>query len=171
MVSGMKIKPIFAIWFGLCLGFAFAAFAQPAPVPVIPTTDSGVEAVASQLWNLIVAKNYAAAFGPGLTLLVWALKKYDLKIPKVGPAIDTFLNRPFVSFLLPTVLSAVAGAASAIYLKQPLSDALGSIWAMSSSAIATYIGLKKLTEANTAGDVAAAKVTDLKSAIAELKKP
>lgn len=167
----MKIKALVAVSLGFVFAFTCSAFAQVTPSAAIPQTDSGAMDIVATLWNFIVAKNYAALFGPGLTLLVWALRKWDLKIPKIGPAIDAFLNQPFVAFLVPTVISAVAGFASALYLHQPLSAALGSIWAMSSSAIATYIGLKKLTEANTAGGVAAEKVTDLKSAITELKKP
>jgi hypothetical protein len=166
----MKIKTLMAFSVGIIFAVAFSAFAQPV-APTIPTTDAGAVDIVSQLWNLIVSKNYAAAFGPALTLIVWALKKWDTKIPKIGPAIDVFLNRPFVSFLLPTAISAIAGIGSALYMHQPLSAALGSVLSMSSSAIMTYIGLKKLTEATTAGDAAAAKVTDLKSAIEEIKKP
>lgn len=155
-----------ALWAGL-------AFADGA----LPTTDAQALDLSQTIWNFLVTKNYAAAVGPGLTLFVWALKKYDLtifnavKLPRVATAVDTFLDKPFVSFLLPTVASALGGAVVSLVSGHSFVEALGAVWAASTTAITTYVGLRKLGEQREAGAAAAAEVTDKATAIEELKKP
>lgn len=133
-------------------------------------TPDDPNALVQQIWGFFVTKNYAAAFGPVLTLLVWALRKYDLKIPKYGPQIDAFLNQPLVAFLLPTLISALGGFVTALAAHQPLSAALSAVFQASGSAIVTYIGLKKVGEQIDAGKAAADAVVTKQQAIAELKK-
>lgn len=137
----------------------------------LPATDSEAVDLAKGLWRFMVEKNYGAALGPLLTLMVWALRKWDLNIPKVGPAIDAFLNKPFVAFLTPVVLSALGGFGTALAAGKPASQALLAIVAAATSAITTYVGLQKATEAVQAGKVAAAAVSTKAQAVEELKKP
>lgn len=150
-----------AMWAGLA--FAFGGDAT--------LTDDQAVGVAQQAWQLIVNKNYALALGPVVALLVFGLKKYDVKIPKYGPAIDKFLDQPFVSFLLPTVVAAAGGAGTALAAGKPMMDVLGAVFEASMSAVFTYVGLKKAGEQRAAGAAAAAEVTDKAAAIEELKKP
>jgi hypothetical protein len=155
----------------LTLGIVFVpvvALAQLATGTGPAPEDPG--ALAQQIWTMLVAKNYAAALGPVLTLIVWALRKYDLKIPKYGPAIDGFLNQPVVAFLLPTVISGLGGFATALAAHQPFTDALFAVLQASGSAIVTYIGLNKVAEQIAAGKVAADTVQTKQDAIRELKK-
>jgi hypothetical protein len=149
----------------LVLFVALAAWAQP-----LPATDSEAFDLAKTLWGLFVTKQYAAAFGPGVTLAVWALKKWDTKIPGVGPAIDKFLDQPAVSFALPVGISALGGLVTALATGHSFTDALGAVFAASSSAVTTYIGLKKLDEQFNAGEKAAATVDSKVAAISVLKK-
>lgn len=142
-----------------------------ASSPALPATDDEAVALFRSLWSFAVEKNWASAFGPLITLIVWALRKWDEKIPKVGPAIDQFLNRPFVAFLLPTVVSAIGGFGTALLAGQPIQAALVAVWSAASSAIATYIGLKKIDESLKAGAEAAKKVETKADAISKLKKP
>lgn len=165
----MKAKWFWILLFVATAVQSFFSLAFAFTAPGVPSDDQAGE-VAQQVWNLIVNKNYALAIGPGLALVVWALRKYDTKIPKVGPAIDKFLNQPFVAFLTPTVISAAAGAGTAIAAHKPYLDVLGAVFQASMSAVFAYVGLKKLGEQKDAGAAEAAKVTDKASAIEELKK-
>lgn len=162
-----------AKWFWILLFVATAvqsffsfAFAFGTPIP----TDDQAGDAAQQVWNLIVTKQYALALGPAIALIVFGLRKYDKQIPKVGPQIDAFLNKPFVAFLLPTVVSAAGGAGTALAAGKPFVDVLAAIFQASMSAVFSYVGLKKLGEQKEAGAAEAAKVTDKASAIEELKK-
>lgn len=142
----------------------------------LPGNDTEAFDVFGAAWKFFVEKNYAAAAGPGLTLIVWALKKYDLvifnalKLPKVATAVDTFLDKPFVSFLLPTVAAGLAGGITALATGHSFIDALNAVWQTSSTAIATYVGLKKAGEQMSAGNEAAAAVDTKAKAVEELKK-
>lgn len=158
---------VLAVGAVLCLFVGLAAWAQPSGVP---TTDDQALNVFGALWGFIVEKKYAAAIGPGLTLAVWALRKWDQDIPKIGPKISEFLDKPLVSFLLPTVLAAVGGFATSLATGHSFMDALGAVYAAASSAITTYIGIKKLGEQMNAGKAAADAVVTKADAIAELKK-
>lgn len=111
-----------------------------------PTTTpiSDPTALAQTLWSFIVTKDYAAAMGPGVALAVWALRKYDLKIPKIGPAIDKFLNIPFVMYLLPSVVSGLAAVLTAAVGHEPLKAAVLPALQAAMSAVFTYTGLKNL---------------------------
>lgn len=155
---------VFAV--ALWAGFAFADGAV-----ALPTTDDQALGLATTLWQFMVEKKYAAMAGPGLTLAVWALKKWDTKIPKVGPVIDKFLDKPMVSFALPTVIAAVGGFVTSLATGHSFTDALGAVYAASSSAITTYIGLRKLEEQLSAGKAAAAEVQTKTDAVNELNKP
>ena len=98
------------------LAIPVVAFAQPGAAMGLPTTDQDAFDLGKKLWELFVTKQYGAAFGPGLTILIWLLRKYDLKIPKIGPSIDRFFNKPFIAFLTPIALSSAAGLANALYM-------------------------------------------------------
>lgn len=172
----MKLK-IWAFW-GLVAATLAATAAWAFDVPAtLPTTDQQGLGALGTGWQFIVEKKYAAALGPILMGLTWALKKYDLvvfnalKLPKVATAIDTFLDKPFVSFLLPITISAIGGFVTALATGHSVTDALGAIWASSSTAISAYVGLKKIGEQLDAGKAEAATVTDKASAVEELKKP
>lgn len=163
---------LIVVQFGISVAFAFNV-----PGSALPTDGEQAFDLFGMLWKFIVEKNYAAAAGPALTLIVWGLKKYDLvifnalKLPKVATAVDTFLDKPFVSFLLPTVIAGVTGGVTALVTGHSFVDALNAIWQTSSTAIATYVGLKKAAEQLDAGKTAAAAVDTKAEAINELKKP
>lgn len=161
-----RLFSVLTLWLVVLVG----AFAW-AETPALPGSEAEALALFKSLWSFAVEKNWAAAFGPLITLLVWALRKWDEKIPKVGPAIDRFLNLPFVAFLLPTAVSAIGGFGTALLAGQPIQAALAAVWAAASSAIATYIGLKKIDESLKAGAAEAKKVETKADAISELKKP
>lgn len=155
-----------AMWAGLAFADAgMAAFTAPGLL-----TDDQAGQSAQQVWNLLVNKNYALALGPGLALFIWALRKYDQNIPKVGAKIDAFLNQPFVAFLLPTIVSAAGGAGTALAAGKPFVEVLGAVFQASMSAVFAYVGLKKLGEQREAGQAAAAEVKTKQDAIDELKK-
>jgi hypothetical protein len=164
------MKTVWKLLFAVTLAqvaFAAVALAQAAGVPL---TDNQAGDTAQQFWNLVVNKNYALALGPGITLLVWALRKWDKNIPKVGPAIDAFLNQPFVAFLLPTVIAAAGGAGTALAAHKPAVDVLGAIFQAAMSAVFAYVGAKKLGEQVHAGDAGAAAVDSKQAAIDAMKK-
>ncbi len=145
--------------------------------PVLPGTDADAAKLAETVWNFIVTKQYGAAVGPALMLSVWGLKKWDLaifnfiKLPKAGEAVDKFLDRPFVSWLLPTAISAVAAFVTALLSGHSFAAAFGAVWAASSTAIAAYVGIKKFDEQFLAGEKAAAAVDSKAAAVDELKRP
>lgn len=141
--------------------------------PVIPADGTGALDVASQLWQFVVTKQYALALGPVVALIVWALRKYDVLIPKYGAQIDAFLNQPVVAFLLPTLVAAVGGVGTALAAHQPPLDIIKSVFEAAMSAVFTYVGLKKVAEQKAAGATAAAAVAEggKAAAIEELKKP
>jgi hypothetical protein len=147
------------------------AFAFTDPAAALPTDDGQAGELAKQIWNLFVTKQYALALGPVVALVVFGLKKYDVKIPKYGAAIDKFLDQPFVSFLLPTIVAAAGGAGTALAAHKPVVEVLAAVFQASMSAVFSYVGLKKLGEQREAGAAAAAEVTDKAKAIEELKKP
>jgi hypothetical protein len=171
----MKAKTFWTLLFVVSLPALFS-LALDAP---LPATDAQAVDVFGTLWQYIVTKQYAAAVGPVLTLLVWGLKKYDLtifnalKLPKAGAAVDSFLDKPFVGFLLPTIVAAAGGFATALATGHSVADALGAVWAASTTAITTYVGLKKAGEQLQAGKDAAAAVAEggKAAAIEEFKKP
>ncbi len=159
-------------WWAVIAATLFCAvtvMAQPGMSGVLPTTDQQALDLGAWLWNAFVTKQYAAAFGPALTLIVWMLRKWDLKIPKIGPAIDKFLNIPFVAFLLPTVIASAAGFATALSQHQPWTAAIGAIFATASSAIVTYVGLNKAAESIVQGVDAAKAVQTKTQAISAIK--
>ena len=98
--------------------------------------------------------------GPAATLVVFLLRKYDTKIPKVGPAIDGFLNQPMVAFMLPAVLSAAMGLFGALAQHLPLGPALLTALKVAGTSVFTFMLAKNAAEqvkgAQAAG-VAAAK--------------
>ena len=114
-----------------------------------------------ELYHAVVSGNWWLAMGPAVTALVFFLKKYDVKIPKVGPAIDSFLDKPVVSFALPFLVSAVGGFGTAMATGLPLVSALGAAGKVAMAAVVTYIGLKKAAESmKPAVDAGAAAAKD-----------
>lgn len=165
-----------AKWFWislLCITCVQAVFslAFAFTTPGIPTSDEQAFGLVDSLWKVLVDKNWAMAAGPALALIVFALRKWDTKIPKYGAQIDAFLNKPFVAFLLPTIVSAAGGLGTALAAGKPPLDALKAVFEASMSAVFSYVGLKKLAEQQTVGKEAAAAVDSKAAAIDELKKP
>lgn len=98
---------------------------------------------ATQWWGFISKGEYAAALGPGIMVAVWVLRKYDLKIPKYGAAIDAFLNQPLIAFAAPTVLAAFGGFGTAVAAGQPLSAAIAPTLKAAGTAVFTFVMLKQ----------------------------
>lgn len=169
----MKAK---AFWI-TCL-FAFSlqafftvAFALDLPALTPPVDDQTAVGVAQQIWQLVVNKQYALALGPVVALIVFALRKWDKNIPKIGPQVDAFLNQPIVAFLLPTVVAAAGGLGTALAAGKPPIDAVGSVFEAAMGAVFTYVGIKKVAEQKAAGDDASAAITDKQKAVEEITKP
>jgi hypothetical protein len=99
------------------------------------------------------------AAGPALTLVVWALRKYDLAIPVIGPKLDAFLNQPLVAFLLPAVLSALTGLFGALAQHLPIGAALLTALKVAGTSAFTFLLAKNAAEqvkgAQAAGAAAA----------------
>lgn len=141
--------------------------------PSVPIDDQGALNLGAVIWDAIVNKHYALALGPAVALVVFGLRKYDKNIPKYGAQIDAFLNKPFVAFLLPTLVAAVGGLGTAIAAGKPPLDAVKSVFEAAMSAVFVYVGVKKAAEKQAAGEAAVAVVDagGKQAAIDELKKP
>lgn len=147
----------------------------------LPLTD---EAAVDMAYDSIVNGKGWAGAGTIVAALVFFLKKYDVRIPKIGPALDRFLDQPVVSFALPLVVSLVGAFGTAIAHSQstgtPFGDAaLPALWgALKVTGAATFQFLlvknaaEQKAKAHEAG-VAAATVASASKAAAidELKKP
>lgn len=134
-----------AIWtIALAAGLAFAQSPTVVGPPAVPDVD--VLALLKAMLSGVQNGNGWLVAGPALTLVVFMVRKYDLMIPKVGPAIDAFLNRPFVAFLLPIAVSSLMGLFSALATGSPIGPALLAALKVAAAAIATYVGAKKAGE-------------------------
>lgn len=150
----MKAKTFWVVLFFVTALQALSslAFAFDLPgAPAVPADSQGANDLAQQIWQLVVTKQYALALGPVVALIVFGLRKYDLQIPKYGPAIDKLLNQPLVAFLLPTVVSAAGGMGTALAAHKPVADVLAAVFQASMSAVFAYVGLKKIGEQKAAG--------------------
>lgn len=148
---------------------AASAFAQ---APGAPAADGDWSGLLKAMLDGVQSGNWWLAAGPALTLVVWVLRKYDLLIPKVGPAIDGFLNQPLVAFALPVVLSALTGLFSALGTGQPIGPALLAAVKVAGAAMMTFLLAKNVSEqADRAGAKAAAAVTSGPAAVDVINKP
>lgn len=156
------------------LAIAFAAGLAFAQAPIESTTvvaSDDLGKLAGALYEAIVKGNWWLAMGPAVTLLVFLLRRYDTKIPKVGPAIDAFLNQPMVAFSLPIVLSAIGGWGSAAASGQPVGLALLSALKVAGTSVITFLLAKNAAEqVKSAGDKAAAAVATPQAAVDAINK-
>lgn len=147
----------------------------------IPLTD---ETAMGALYDSIVNGRGWAGAGTAVAAFVFLLKKYDVRIPKVGAAIDRFLDQPMVSFALPLVVSLVGAFGTSIAhaqstgmsLKDAVLPALFGALKVTGAATFQFLLVKNAAEqkaqAAEAGASAAAAASESKSAaIEELKKP
>jgi hypothetical protein len=140
----------------VCFFAAGIAFAQEGTPSAAPDVD--VLALVKLIVDAVQNGNGWLAAGPALTLAVFLLRKYDTKIPKVGPAIDKFLNQPLVAFALPVVLSALTGLFGALATGQPIAPALLAAVKVAGTAVMTFLLAK-----NTAEQVKGAKAEGAKA--------
>lgn len=155
--------------------------AEVTPAASLPLTDEGA---AEMAWDSIVNGKGWAGAGTLVAAFVYFLKKYDVKIPKIGAALDKFLDQPIVSFALPLVVSLVGGFGTAVAHAQTTGTSFGdaalpALWgALKVTGAATFQFLlvknaaEQKAKAADAGEAAAAAAGASKaSAIDELKKP
>lgn len=155
--------------------------APAAAAALFPGSDQDA---ASWIWDSIVNGKGWAAAGTVVAALVYFLRKYDTKIPKVGPQIDAFLNQPLVAFALPLVVSFFGAAGTGLAasektglsLKASLLPALFGALKVTGSAAFQFLLAKNASEqlagAQASGDAAAVVAGATKAAaIEELKKP
>lgn len=142
-----------------CFLFAGVAFAFTVPDGGAPPGDIDVFAMLKLILDAVENGNWWLAAGPALTLAVFFLRKYDTKIPKIGPAIDRFLNQPLVAFALPVVLSALTGLFSALATGTPVVPALLAALKVAGTAVMTFLLAK-----NAAEQVKGAKADGAKAA-------
>lgn len=149
------------------LGIAFG-FDVPADI-TNEHAQSGFEAFT----RAIVTGDYWACVGPALLIVVWAVKKWDQDIPRIGPAVSKFMDNPLVSYATPFVLSMGAGLSTSLAAGIPFKEALPATFKIAMEAITLYVGGKKFAEQRAAGQAAAAAVVDggKAAAVEELKKP
>lgn len=140
------------------------------PTPVIPSTDAELIGGARDLIANVRDGKIWIAFGLGLTLLIGALRRWDIHIPKYGPAIDAFFNKPLVAFSLPFLLSGIGGVTTALAAHVPVADILGLVWKIASAAIVAFIGWRQIGESRDAGKLAADAIGDKAAADALLKE-
>jgi hypothetical protein len=139
------------------LFWSAVAFAQAAGAPAAAAVDP--TQLLAQIFDGVHNGNGWLAAAPALTLVVWALRKYDMKIPVIGPKVDAFLNQPLVAFLLPAVLSALTGLFGALAQHLPLGAALLTALKVAGGAAFTFLLAKNAAEqvkgAQAAGAAAA----------------
>lgn len=150
-------------------GVAIAAPSVVAPV-VIPSTDIELIGGARDLITNVRDGKWWMALGLFITLAVGALRKWDIHIPKYGPAIDAFFNKPLVAFSLPFVLSGIGGVTTALAAHVPVTEILGLVWKVASAAIVAFIGWRQIGESRDAGKLAADAIGDKATADALLKE-
>jgi hypothetical protein len=135
------------------MAFAQAAAGAPAGAELDPML------LLQQIFDAVHNGNGWLAAGPTLTLVVFLIRKYDTKIPKVGPALDAFLNEPLVAFMLPAVLSAAVGLFGALGQHLPVGPALLTALKVAGTAAFTFLLAKNTAEqingAQAAGTAAA----------------
>jgi hypothetical protein len=132
------------------------------PTPLLKVVLEGIEK--GQWW---------IALGPALALGIFYAKK--LIAPR-WPKLGEFLNKPVVAFSTPFVLSFLGGmgntlATTGVPGKEQFIALLSSAIKVAVTAIASYVGVKKLAEQKAAAEVTAvAAVPDKQAAIDELNK-
>lgn len=139
-LARLSFAAAFVCFFAAGLAFAQEAAAAPDPAAVDPMLL--VKGIVDAVQN----GNGWLAAGPALTLVVFLLRKYDTKIPKIGPAIDKFLNQPLVAFLLPVGLSAITGLFSALATGSPIVPALLTALKVAGAAVLTFLMAKNAAE-------------------------
>ncbi len=133
------------------------------PMPLLKIALEGVEK--GQWW---------IAVGPLLALAIFGMKKF---IAPRWPALSAFLEKPVVAFATPFVLSFLGGTANTLATvgipgKEQLIALFASALKVAVTAVATYVGAKKIVEQKEiATEKAAAAITDKQSAVDELNKP
>jgi hypothetical protein len=136
----------------LLSGMAWAQAAAGAPAPADVDPMQLLQAIFDGVHN----GNGWLAAGPALALVVWALRKYDTKIPVIGPKVDAFLNQPLVAFLLPAVLSAAMGLFGALAQHLPIGAALLTALKVAGAAAFTFLAAKNAAEQVKGAQVAGA---------------
>jgi hypothetical protein len=142
----------------------------PVVAPLTENTDP--LALANIVLEAVSAKNYWLLAGAGISLAVAVLRAVAAKFPKL----EAFIEQPVVTYALPIVLSFALGLAS-LALAGPVTQAGLVALAFTSlkvafTAIAGYVGIKKVAEQQAQAKVAAAAaVPDVKAAVQELNKP
>lgn len=148
-----------ALKIALLLFLPAVALAQAAGAAVPGSTEVDPMQLMAQIFDAVHNGNGWLAAGPALTLVVFLIRKYDTKIPKVGTAIDGFLNQPLVAFLLPAVLSALTGLFGSLAAHTPLGPALLTALKVAGTAAFTFLLAKNASEqvkgAQAAGTAAA----------------
>lgn len=148
----------------LMLAVALAQIAAPA-VADAPTLQA--------LLDSINKGNGWAVAGVLVSFLTWALRNGALKrLPWPG-AVKWLYDHPAVGFATPWVLSALGGILTTFASGTPFSwqTLAMSIVKVGSTAIATFVAAKTITESHDVAKEAAAAVDSKAAAIAELKAP
>lgn len=146
----------------------FAALLLQAVTDFDPTPllNLVLEGISKGQWWIVV--------GPLLALAIHYTKK--LIAPR-WPKLSEFLNKPVVAFSTPFVLSFLGGTANTLATigvpgKEQLIALVASAIKVAVTAIAAYVGLKKVAEQKEiATETAKVAVTDKASALDELNKP
>lgn len=133
------------------------------PTPLLKIVLEGIEH--GQWW---------LAIGPALALAIFYTKKF---IAPRWPKVSEFLNKPAVAFATPFVLSFLGGTANTLATtgvpgKEQFIALLSSAIKVAVTAVASYVGVKKIAEQKEqATQVAVAAIPNKQAAIDELNKP
>lgn len=166
-------RSCFRLGLGLCvLAIGMLSGIALAQVPAPAAADVDVNALLKLMLDGAQTGNWWLAAGPTLTLIVFAVRKYDKLIPVIGVKVDAFLNQPLVAFLLPVVLSALTGLTAALGSGQPIGPALLASLKVAAAATMSFMLVKNAAEqAAKKGDAAVAAVTTPQAAAAVINDP
>jgi hypothetical protein len=141
---------------------------------LLAQVDLDPELAAKLLVTAIETGQWWLALGPVVALVVWLLRA---KLAPHYPKLDAFFQQPVVALVTPVVIAFLGGvlsktAAGELTSAKVLLALLPDVLKVAFTAIATYIGIKKVAEQREQSKAtAAAKVTDEQAAVDALTKP
>lgn len=101
---------------------AASALGQGAPTPDVGTLDP--VAFLKLIFDAIQNKNWGAVASIVVVLFVWAVRKFDAKLPVVGPYVDRALNTKIGGWVFNFATVAAGALGTAVLAGQPITWAL-----------------------------------------------
>lgn len=157
--------------FAVLSSVSLPAIAQDGGV-LLPAAEPDVANIAAQVLDGIQNKNWWLVAGAAVILVVWVMRT---QVIKVWPKLGEFLQHPVVSVLLPILVAAGGGLATAA-AAGPVNGTvvLGILMAalkVGFTGISGYVAAKKIAEAKEDGAAAAGEVKTIGDAKAVFSEP